>query len=283
MARARARRARSDRSRSHRRSGRPAGEKTGRPERGKGRRDRKKVLRRAAAWPRDPWSSVERAWTGHTVVILGGGPSLTLGDGLRRIKSPVDRDGRPLAIIAVNNAYQVAPHADVLYYADGRWWTWNKDNPLYRDFKGLRCTIDGSDGEGAGDADVHILRRADIAVFSDDPARLALGGNGGYQAINLAALAGAARIVLLGFDMQYRNGRQNWHSGHKVKTPERWLKNWRSNFRPLATELEKRHIEIINASEETALDAFPRRPIAELLPDPADEAIGDDFDKKKGA
>jgi hypothetical protein len=55
------------------------------------------------------------------------------GDGLRRLaSSKVDRDGRPLAIIAVNNAYQVAPQADVLYYADGRWWTWHKDKPEYR-------------------------------------------------------------------------------------------------------------------------------------------------------
>ncbi len=114
-----------------------------------------------------------------------------------------------------------------------------------------------------------MLKIADRAVLSEDPSTLAHGGLGGYQAINFAFLAGAVRIVLLGFDMQHREGRSNWHrEGHPVKTPERWNKQFAPNFRKLAKALEGR-VEIFNASAQSALTVFARRPIAELLADPA--------------
>lgn len=97
---------------------------------------------------------------------------------------------------------------------------------------------------------------------------LAHGGNGGYQAINLAALAGAERIILLGYDMKHDGKRSNWHDGHPVKTRDRLIRGWIPQFRRLADELTKDGVQVINASEDTALDAFPRRPIAELLADP---------------
>lgn len=233
------------------------------------RRPRGKVLRRADGWPIHRHSIVERAWTGHSVVILGGGPSLTAGDGLRRLEAGRDRAGRPLAIIAVNNAYQVAPFADVLYAADGRWWQWHAEDPALKAFKGLKLTVSGSEGEGGPGADGHVLRCETRSTYSRDPDRLGHGGNGGYQAINFAALAGAERIILLGFDMKHQAGRTNWHEPHPIKTPERWVKQWIPRFRELAAELKKDGIEVRNASEETALDAFPRCPIADLLPDPA--------------
>lgn len=68
--------------------------------------------------------------------------------------------------------------------------------------------------------------------------------------------------------MKHKDGRSNWHGGHPVKAPERWVRGWIPNFRKLAAELEKDGVRVVNASEETALDAFPRARIAELLPDP---------------
>jgi hypothetical protein len=68
--------------------------------------------------------------------------------------------------------------------------------------------------------------------------------------------------------MKWKGGRQNWHPGHKIKSPDRWVRQWIPRFRELNKELKADGIEVINASEETALDAFPRQPIAELLPDP---------------
>jgi hypothetical protein len=158
----------------------------------------------------------------------------------------------------------VAPGADLLYYADGRWYGWHKDRPEYQAFRGERATVEGSEGYGE-DPEAFKLHIAPLVALSRDARSLAHGGNGGYQAINLAYLAGAARIVLLGYDMKHRDGRQNWHAEHKVKVPERRIKSWLPAYRSLALELAGAGVEVFNASEETALEAFPRRPIAELL------------------
>lgn len=165
----------------------------------------------------------------------------------------------------MNNAYQVAPQAGICYFADARWYGWHKDVDAFKQFAGQKCTIDGTECEH--DSSLFIMRQGEPTGLSRDPARLATGGNGGYQAINLAALSGARRIVLLGFDMRYIGGKQNWHKGHPVKSPERWVNRWLPNFRGLAKELAKDKVDVVNATPESALDAFRKAPIAELLPD----------------
>jgi hypothetical protein len=72
--------------------------------------------------------------------------------------------------------------------------------------------------------------------------------------------------------MRHKGKQGNWHAPHPIRTPERYVKQWIPRFREIAKELARDGVEVINASEETALDAFPRRPIAELLPDPQGEA-----------
>lgn len=117
--------------------------------------------------------------------------------------------------------------------------------------------------------EAYVLRCDVLSDYSRDPARLGHGGNGGAQALNLGALAGGRRIILLGYDMQYQGRRANWHDGHPIKAaPERRVTQWIPRFRAIAAELEKDGVDVINASERTALDCFRRQPIAELLPDP---------------
>jgi hypothetical protein len=232
-------------------------------------KDLLRPLRRAEGFPVNLYSTVNRAWLGATALILAGGPSLVDGDGLERARARKDRAGNVLRIIAINNAYRVAPQADLLYYADARWHEWHADKPAYQAFHDRRVTVEGGEGV-ALDAEAYRLHIDTLAKLSRDPKRLAHGGNAGYQAINLAALLGVARIVLLGYDMKRRAGATNWHSEHKAApTPERGMRQWIINYRDLAAELKRDGVEVINATESTALDAFPRRPIAELLPDPA--------------
>ena len=58
--------------------------------------------------------SVPRLWPGATVACLGCGPSLN-ADQVVLLR------GRA-RVIAINDAWRVAPWADVLYGCDGRWW-----------------------------------------------------------------------------------------------------------------------------------------------------------------
>jgi hypothetical protein len=67
--------------------------------------------------------SVPKLCPGGTVVCIGGGPSLTRDD--------VDYCRGKAFVIAINDAYKLAPWADALYACDGLWWRWHKGVPSF--------------------------------------------------------------------------------------------------------------------------------------------------------
>jgi len=88
------------------------------------------------------------------------------------------------------------------------------------------------------------------------------GGNSGYQCINLAYLWGAARIVLLGFDMQRTGGMSHWFGDHPPGLANGSpYEQWVQRFDKLAADLRQEDVEVINATKETALKCFKRVPI----------------------
>lgn len=89
------------------------------------------------------------------------------------------------------------------------------------------------------------------------------GGNSGYQAVGLALLFGASRVVLLGYDMQFTGGKKHWHRDHAKSNPTpSAMKNWLGNFNLLASQSPA---PIINCSRATALACFPRMGLHEAL------------------
>lgn len=97
------------------------------------------------------------------------------------------------------------------------------------------------------------------------------GGNSGYQAINLAYLWGARAIVLLGLDCKAApDGRAHWFGQHAAPLNARQLyDNWQVRFKPLADDLARLGVPVLNASRTTALDCFPRVALEAALADPA--------------
>lgn len=92
------------------------------------------------------------------------------------------------------------------------------------------------------------------------------GENSGYQAINLAYLFGASKIILLGFDMQTTSGKSHWHGDHPAglnrNSP---LKQFARNFNALAQDLSAEGVDVFNATRETALDCFPKVKLEDVL------------------
>jgi len=93
--------------------------------------------------------------------------------------------------------------------------------------------------------------------------KIHFGNNSGYQAINLAYLFGAQRIILFGFDMKTNAGKVHFfgnHSYHKQgQGPnDSTFARWRHNFIELASDLNIEGVEVINATRETTLDMFKR-------------------------
>lgn len=218
---------------------------------------------------RIPYWRVEPDWEGETCAILGGGPSLAPGD----VNSLHGR----MRVIAVNTAYQLAPWADLLYFSDEVWWCWHhggKDNkdvhhkgdPRYHAFPGIKAALQNA---------VTYHREPAVRVLQNYGAEPGLceirdgvytGRSSGYQAINLAAHLGVARILLLGFDMRAVAGRTHWHMAHKRPTaPEDFTNVMLPWFRTLVEPLAARGIEVLNATPGSAIDCFPRVTLDEAL------------------
>lgn len=92
------------------------------------------------------------------------------------------------------------------------------------------------------------------------------GGNSGYQAINLAYLWGAKRIILLGFDCKPVNGKDHWFGQHdKRLTNTQPYQLWMNNFPKLAKDLLLQGVEVINCSPDSALTCFNKEEIGKII------------------
>jgi hypothetical protein len=198
--------------------------------------------------------TVPREWPGETAFLLGGGPSL------RGFDAEVLRGrGR---VIAINNSFLLAPWADVLYYADRSWWRAHRAAVLASWTGGRRVSI------GTSEDGTQRLRCAGVAGLSDDPSAVKHGSNGGYQAINLAYLLGAVRIVLLGYDMHVDGERTHWHEGHArqgASGQAKALAMFAGRFPALVEPLRAAGVEVINATPGSALQCWPYSPLEEIL------------------
>lgn len=93
-----------------------------------------------------------------------------------------------------------------------------------------------------------------------------LGGNSGYQAVGLAVHFGAARVVLLGYDMRNDGAQTHWHGNHKAlgnPIPQKF-RDWCAAFSELQRDIGDR-CEIVNASRVTALQVFPRTTLVDAI------------------
>lgn len=200
--------------------------------------------------------SVPPLWTGKTVAVLASGPSMSqsVAESVRKI---------PIPAIAVNTTFRLAPWADMLYAADIRWW--EKYAKEIAEFAGLKVTCD-SGGVLEG---VHVLRNTGRVGFDPDPGCVRTGGNSGYQAIHVAAQAGAERILLLGFDMRAHGPHQmHWHARHPEplrNASDGIFERWLSTFDTLASELKQRGIRVINCTPGSALMAWPNMALEEAI------------------
>ena len=93
--------------------------------------------------------------------------------------------------------------------------------------------------------------------YGAKPAGIGEHGNSGAGAISLAALRGASRVILLGYDVQYTGGKRHWHGDHPRNLGNAGsIAQWPEHFEKAAKALPG--VEIINCSRETALRCFPR-------------------------
>lgn len=198
-------------------------------------------------------------WSGETAIVIASGPSLTKQDvGLCRGRGKV---------IAIKKCVELAPWADVVYGCDGPWW---RSVVGLMKFQGLKLSFEPTVcGTEWGIQHVDIPDKKLHRFVFDKVGTIGSGGNSGFQALNLAAQFGAARIILLGFDMGgggenlHWYGRNNWMQANNP-TEENFYR-WRRHLDESAPILKERGIDVINATRSTSLTCFRRLPIEEAL------------------
>lgn len=220
--------------------------------------EKPKAMRRPDGWPVDRFAVVQRAWAGEPVVCIGGGPSVT--------QEAVDLTKGRARVIAINDAYLLAPWADICYFADARWWEWHKEKPEFKAFQGQKVTI-GHTGLQVSDPEVFMLQNGGSDKLSERPNAIHTGSNGGYQAVNIAFLAGGNPILLIGYDMKYVGAKSHWHGGHPVKTSEGAYTSYARNFAGMLPQLAQHGVRVVNCTPGSRIDCFPRDELARLLAD----------------
>lgn len=114
-------------------------------------------------------------------------------------------------------------------------------------------------------ADVRLIGQGPIQGLSNDPTTITHGKNSGHQAVSLAVAFGAARIVLLGYDMEVTRGQpEHFYDRHGAGPASKYL-GFRTHFETLISPLRARGIEIVNCSRETALTCVPRGTVTDVL------------------
>jgi hypothetical protein len=170
---------------------------------------------------------------------------------------------RGLPTIAITTAGQLAPWADMLYAADGDFWTFSA---WARSFPGLKVGM----CQHPGVLEIAISRRTEARGedrhngFDPDPSVLRTGGNSGYQALSIAVHAGARRVLLFGFDMRGTH----FHGPHSQPLrnthPDQFAK-WIARFSELAPILLALRVDVVNCTPGSALECFRKMVLEDAL------------------
>ena len=197
---------------------------------------------------------------GKAVAVIGTGFSLTQ-DHLTAVRTA------GLRMVAVNNAYEWAHDADLLYACDARWWRHYRchgalGGPGNIDFKGFKVSL-----EETLFPDVHRVGNGGSFGFDPRPDYVRTGKNSAAQAVHVAIHAGAKLILLLGCDCRFVPGQPTHffgeHSWRKNKLPSPYtdfLEGWRQFSAALPPG-----VRIINCTPSSAIDVFEKTNLERAL------------------
>lgn len=189
-------------------------------------------------------------------IVAATGPSLS---------SEVAERCKGYNVVAVNDAYKLFPFARMLYAADDEWWKLHKGCPEFTGEKWSTChdLYKNSAAELYGLRLIPSVRRAQ--GFSFVPGIIHLGGNSGFQAVNLALQKGATIVVLVGFDMQGSHFfGDHPPMGRRMPSNGKGFIRWRKHF-GIAADMLPADRKIINATPDSALTCFPKMTLEEAL------------------
>ena len=200
---------------------------------------------------------VEPVFDGYPVVIIGGGPSLSLKQ-IRHVA--LARLENRCRVIAVNDAYTVAWFADWLHACDQKFWNWHAQTATK--FPGIRTCY----AEGVPTAWARRIAGSGTEGFDPDSSRMRHGSSSGYQAMHIAIHAGASQIILLGMDMKRgADGASHWYGEPPDNIVPHYEQTMVPKFATLLPTLIERRIGVVNCSPGSALETFTKADLETVL------------------
>ena len=186
------------------------------------------------------------AWSTRPAIVIASGPSLS--DEQLQLVEQAHLEER-VHVIAVNNTIERAPWADVSYFGD-----YTAIKHYLPKLKPLTCaewvTIDRAAAERWRLTHVKPASPNGLSLQ-----RVHVNGNSGFQAINLAVVFGATKVLLLGFDMRdAKDGRGHWfgdHPGHLVQ--KRLYGEWLHKAETIVRDAKQLGVELVNCTPGSAL------------------------------
>ena len=199
------------------------------------------------------YSTVPKLFPNETIYIIGGGPSLHNFD-FRTLYGK--------RTLAINKSLFYITDPDVVYWTDGRFYTWFKNE--VDSCKGLKFALKA---HSQYTSDINVLRKGKPYGLEEDPQSLAHGFNSGYAAINLAYHLGCKRIVLLGFDMTNDGTKTHFHDGYPTRAAgeEMYTDKFLPGFPQLFEELKLTGVEVLNACPHSKITVFPKITLDQAL------------------
>lgn len=203
------------------------------------------------------WSP-EPLFKSETVFCLASGPSLT---------AEVCHRVRGLRSIAVNSSAVLAPLASVLFFTDSSWYEQRRE--FVENWAGLVISMSRTAKRELPDKVKRVQGQGDpqgMPSFVRGPGVVQQGRSSGHTAVSLAIALGASRVVLLGYDMRFVEGREHFHGEYKgPRDVAVYERDFVPGFAGWNEAAIAAGVDIVNATEGSALKEFRFMSLNEVL------------------
>lgn len=221
-------------------------------------------------------------WQDGECWILGGGSSLPRQFGVpEELIKKVENKEEPIAsyseylkpihdkhVIGTNLSFLLGNWISMLYFCDTTFYRrYYKEIANFHNLK-VTCVNHIDRNLLPTTRNIKRMKRDNRTGLSKTLNTICWNYNTGAAAIDFAAHVGVKRILLLGFDMKPLNGKTHWHQGYEgylKPTRDIVFDRFLKVFPKIAEDAKKEGIEILNVTEDSAIDLFKKVNLKDVL------------------